>query len=121
MKRLYLSPTGAVRPPTEDENSHYGIAQTELGPTWAGNSEDAYIAMWEREWVRVVDYGDKVYAERYVEGLPVMLTDLPRKQREWLEGVVLSGKALFWNEELFSLTSEAKQGQTPDLVSRLMG
>ena len=71
--------------------------------------------------MRVVDYGDKVYAERYVEGLPVMLTDLPRKQREWLEGVVLSGKALFWNEELFSLTSEAKQGQTPDLVSRLMG
>jgi hypothetical protein len=118
MKRIYLSADGIVRQPTAAENSHYGIARTELGPLWAGDADDAYGEMWQRGWLRVVDFGDKVYAEKYLSGSPVPLTGLPRAQREWLEDVVISGKQLFWNDRLFSLTAENKLGQAQAVVAQ---
>lgn len=121
MQRIYLSPAGEVRLPTPEERSHYGVARTVLGPDWQGNAEDAYAAMWQAGWVRVVDYGDRVFAERYLNGRPVPLAELTRPQRAWLEDLVLAGKPLFWNDQLFSLTSEAQQGQAAGLVARLVG
>jgi hypothetical protein len=120
MKRIYLSPTGEVRLPTPEEKSHYGVALTVLGPDWKGDAEAAYAEMWKRGWVRAVDYGDKVYAERYLLGSPVRLAELLPCQRAWIEGLALSGKSLFWNDKLFSLTSEGNRGQAAALVRRLV-
>jgi hypothetical protein len=71
MRRIYLSAAGQAKLPQPGENSHYGMARTELGQDWRGSADDAYAEMWNRGWVRVVDYGDKVYAERYADGRPV--------------------------------------------------
>ena len=121
MMRIYLSPAGEARLPKADENSHYGVAQTELGPLWSGSDDDAYAEMWKRGWVRVADYGEKLYAERYVDGRPVKLADLTRAQRAWLVDQVLAGKQLFWNDKLFSLTTENRLGQASEIVRRLTG
>jgi hypothetical protein len=119
MKRIYLSPTGEVRLPRGSENSHFGMAKTELGPAWSGDAEDAYAEMWSQGWVRVVDYGDKVYAERSVMGRPVELKALTVSQRAWLENQLMSGKQLFWNDTQFSLTTENCLGQASEIVCRL--
>jgi len=74
-----------------------------------------------RGWVRVVDYGDKVYAERYADGRPVKLADLTHAQCAWLEDQVLAGKELIWNDQVFSLTTESRSGQASELVAQLIG
>ena len=38
--RKYLRPDGTERLPTVQENSHYGMARTELGAGWNGDAED---------------------------------------------------------------------------------
>ena len=119
MTRIYLSKSGQVLVPTAG-NSHYALAISELGPDWRGSADEAYAAMWQLGWVRAVDYGDKIYAERYLDGVPVKIADLSKAQRAWLEDQVLAGKQLIWNDVVFSLTSEAKQGQTDDLVNKLI-
>jgi hypothetical protein len=119
MIRIYLSPSGEVRLPGAGENSHFRIAKMALGPAWSGDAEDAYAEMWNRGWVRVVDYCDKVYAERHVKGHPVELKDLTVIQRAWLENQVMSGKQFFWNDTLFSLTTENRLGQASEIVRRL--
>ncbi|HZM05949.1 MAG TPA: hypothetical protein VFC44_23350 [Candidatus Saccharimonadales bacterium] len=119
VKRIYLSTSGQERLPRPEENSHFGIAKTELGPSWSGDAEDAYDEMWNRGWVRVVDYGNKVYAERYADGLPVNLTDLTALQRTWLDNQVQSGKDLFWNDGFFRLTAENRLGQVSEIVPQL--
>ena len=90
------------------ENSHYGIAKTELGADWRGDADDAYAEMWNRGWVRVVDYGDKLYAERYEKGRAVKLAELTPAQRAWLDDQALAGKQFFWNDKLFSQTTESR-------------
>lgn len=95
--------------PTIDERSHYGMAKTILGPSWVGDTEDAYITMWLLGWVRVAEYDDTVYAEKYINGEPVKWIDLPRAQREWLEDRKLEGKQVMWNDAVFESTREGKQ------------
>jgi hypothetical protein len=107
VKRFYLLPDGSVRFPTPEENSHFGIAKTELGSNWQGDSEDAYSEMWKRNWVRVAQIGDRVYAEKYVNG-PASLDSLTKAQKEWLEDQKFNGKEVFWNDTLFEQTREYK-------------
>jgi len=97
------------------------MALTTLGPAWRGTADDAYAAMWNLGWVRVVDYGDKMHAERYDDGRPAKLADLTDAQRAWLEDQVLAGKELIWNDQVFSLTTESRSGQSSELVAQLTG
>jgi hypothetical protein len=119
MKRIYLSPDGEARVATAAENSHYGMAKSILG-VGSIDAEDAYASMWNLGWVRVCDYDDRVFAERYVGGVPVKLGTLFKAQRAWLEDQVLAGKQLVWNDQLFSLTAENKLGHTAQLVKQLI-
>src|SRR4051812_26318306 len=108
MKRLYLLPDATERTPTPEERSHHGIAKTELGADWNGTAEDAYVAMWTRGWVRVVEHPDRVYAEMYLDGQPVPLANLTNAQRLWLERKMANGKAVVWNSAAFRSTREGK-------------
>jgi hypothetical protein len=99
--KIYLRQDGLERIATAAEHSHYGIARTELGSAFSGDTEDAYAEMWKRGWVRVVEFEDRVYAERHLDGKPVDWEILPRVEREWLEQKKVSGKLVFWNHAAF--------------------
>ena len=104
--RKYLRPDGTERLPTEQENSHYGMARTELGADWKGDAEDAYAAMWNLGWVRVVEHAEEVHAECYRNG-PVPVRDLSAAQQLWLRNKeVYEHKAVRWNGVAFAATRE---------------
>jgi hypothetical protein len=106
MKRIYLLPDGSERIPTPEERSHHGIALSELGSDWSGDTEDAYEAMWKRGWVRVVERQDQVYAEMWLDGQPVPLANLTSAQQLWLEDKIEHGKEIIWNSGVFRITRE---------------
>jgi hypothetical protein len=47
------------------------------------------------------------------------LKDLTAIQRAWLQSQVMSGKQLFWDDNLFRLTTENQLGQASEIVCRL--
>lgn len=123
MRRIYLDKNGKERLPTLEEKSHYGMALTILrgiDPQWTGDTEDAYAAMWKLGWIRIVDYGEKLYAEQYRGGNPVDWRQLPRAQREWLEDQKLLGKEVRWNDALFESSREGRSGQVDAVVRTLL-
>ncbi len=106
--RIWLGKDGEVRVPTPAEFSHYGVAKTVLGPSWSGDTDDAYIDMWRAGWVRVrTDNHDKtVYGEKYMDGKRVPFADLSRPQRQWFEDRILEGDTLNWNSVVFEASRE---------------
>ena len=122
MTRIYLSKDGKVRSPTAAENSHYGMARSILGPDWKGDTEDAYIAMWNLGWVRVVELDQSVFGERYVNGQPVLWAELTPAQVGWFEDQATHGKKLVWNDAVFESTRENKgcARQAGGLVERAL-
>ena len=110
-EQIYLSIEGTPRVPTRQETSHYWMAKAILGVD--GTVDDMEAAMWNRGWVRVVDYGDRLFAEQSQGGKPVDFQSLPAAQRKWLEDQVATGKTLVWNDKVFGSMRETMQGHPP--------
>ena len=112
--KLYLSLVGTVRAPAPGEYGHLDMARAILGSDWHGDVEDAYAAMWNAGWVRVVDSPHTLFAEQWRDGKPVDFADLPPVQRAWLhEHSVQAGKEFVWNARAFALTREGQPEAPP--------
>ena len=114
MTKIYLSEDAVVRTRLDGEHDHLGMAKTVLGAAWTpGDTAEAieanYRAMWDAGWVRVIDTPTALYGEKWLNGEPVPVTNLPRVQREWLEeNSALVGKQLYWNAKVFESTREGQ-------------
>lgn len=107
--RYYLAADGTERLATTQEASHYGIAKTELPKRGlpVPNADTAYGEMWRLGYVRMLDRGDRAYAEMYSGNGPVPFEKLTNAQRRYLLDLA-SKKPLFYNDAVFESTREGK-------------
>ena len=96
MRRLYLGPDGTEHIPPDQTGGHYAIASAYLSRAGlpVGDADDCYIAMWSRGFVRVLDQGDQVVAERYANGRPCGLEDLTEAQQAFFQRLRAAGRRI---------------------------
>ncbi|MCI0534813.1 MAG: hypothetical protein L0Z50_06270 [Verrucomicrobiales bacterium] len=100
MRRIYLAPDGTEHLPSDEREGHYKIAEIVLKRAGlpVGDAEECYAAMWSLGYVRVVDDGECVFAERYINGCPIREDEFTLPQRAYFQTLREIGRNVFLNQ-----------------------